>query len=93
MKRYYIKVPREHNFYFSVDAKDLSEARIEAIKAMVYQVMHEMVPLDIVSVGEVKPCAMCATPHFPADLQDLDGKKVCPKCAAIERLGVPDYPV
>lgn len=91
MKRFVVRVPREHQFYFVVDAENSREARFEAAKYLISQVLKDRVPLDISDQGEVAACQMCATSFFPEDLTDLDGKRVCTNCADIERNGVPDF--
>jgi len=82
MKRYYIRIPRDYQFYTCVEAEDSREARFEAIKSLVFKVLHEFVPLDISEGDEVYPCEMCAAFFPQADLRELDGKKVCEMCLA-----------
>lgn len=91
MKRYYIQVPREHQFYFSVEAENGKEARFEAHKRIVLDALRDLIPLDITEVGEVYRCEMCASYFFQDDLVDLDGKRACKLCADMKRDGVPDF--
>ena len=81
MKRYIVTVPREHRFYFSVEAEDSREARFEAIRTIVTRVINGKVPLDIGEGHEVYPCEDCAS-YFPkSDLKLIDGGKlVCLQC-------------
>jgi formylmethanofuran dehydrogenase subunit E len=82
MKRYYIRVPRDYQFYISVDAEDRREARFEAIKSLVFKVLHEFVPLDVSEGEVVYACELCAAFFPQGDLRELDGKKVCDNCIA-----------
>jgi formylmethanofuran dehydrogenase subunit E len=90
MKRYYVRIPREYQFYISVDAEDSREARFEAIKTLVFKILHEFVPLDIDEGERVYPCDQCAS-YFPqADLKDLDGKLVCGQCEDFANGTIPE---
>jgi formylmethanofuran dehydrogenase subunit E len=91
MKRYYVQVPREYQLYFSVEAENKKEARFEAQKHIIHKALNDFVPLDITEADEVFPCEMCAANFPQSDLFDLDGKKVCDRCAQIERTGVPEF--
>ena len=82
MKRYYIRLPRDFQFYTCVEAEDSREARFEAIKTLVFKVLHEFVPLDISEGESVYACELCAAFFPQADLRELDGKKVCEMCIA-----------
>jgi formylmethanofuran dehydrogenase subunit E len=82
MKRYYIRVPRDYQFYISVDAEDSREARFAAIKQVVFKVVNDFVPFDISEGDAVYPCELCAAFFPQIELRDLDGKKVCDLCLA-----------
>ncbi len=82
MKRYYIRIPRDYQFYISVDAEDSREARFEASKSLVFKVLHEFVPLDIDEGETVYACELCAAFFPQGELRELDGKKVCDLCIA-----------
>ncbi len=89
MKRYYIRIPHDYQFYISVDAEDSREARFEAIKSLVFKVLHEFVPLDVSEGEAVYACELCASFFPQAELRELDGKKVCDLCLAhVETLSI-----
>jgi len=83
MKLYYVTVPRERRIYFTVEAEDSREARFEAIKYLVYDVMHEMIPLDIVEGEEVYQCDGCAQFLQKNDLNRVEGWLYCRPCESI----------
>ena len=91
MKRYYIRVPRDHQFYFVVEAEDSREARFEAIKHIVTKVVNDFVPIDITEGDEVYLCDGCAS-YFPSsDLKELDGKLVCGQCEVYANGDIPEW--
>jgi formylmethanofuran dehydrogenase subunit E len=91
MKRYYIRVPRDYQFYISVDAEDSREARFEAIKSLVFKALHDFVPFDISAGDEVYPCDQCASFFPSSELKEFDGKQVCGQCEEYANGQVPEY--
>ena len=90
MKVYYISVPRNHRFYFTVEAENSQEARFEAIKTIVFKVMNDMVPLDIAEGHEVYPCEDCTAFFQKSDLKQIDGRLVCYQCEEYRIHGIPN---
>ena len=80
IKRYYIRIPRDYQFYSCIEAEDSREARFEASKSLVFKVLHEFVPLDVSEGEVVYACELCASFFPQAELRELDGKKVCDLC-------------
>lgn len=83
IKLYYVTVPRERRIYFAVEAEDSRDARFEAIKHLVYNIMHEMIPLDIVEGEEVFQCGGCAQFLQKPDLNHSEGRLYCRPCESI----------
>jgi len=73
-------MPRERRIYFTVEAEDSRDARFEAIKHLVYNVMHGSVPLDIIEGDDVYQCDGCADYFNKVDLNAVDGKLYCGLC-------------
>jgi hypothetical protein len=90
MKRYYIRVPHDYQFYVSVDAEDQREARFEAIKHLVFKVVNDFVPFDISAGDEVYPCDQCVGFYPKTDLTLVGEKLLCEQCEAYERGDVPE---
>ena len=91
MKRYYIRVPRDYQFYTCVEAEDSREARFEAIKHLAFKVVSDLVPLDISEGDAVYLCDGCAS-YFPQpDLSEVGEKILCAQCEAYEHGDVPEY--
>ena len=91
MKRYYIRIPRDYQFYTCVEAEDSREARFEGLKQLVFKAMNDFVPLDISEGEKVYPCDQCALLFPSGDLHDLDGKLLCSQCEARENGAAPEY--
>jgi len=90
MKTYYVTMPREKRIYFTVEAEDSRDARFEAIKYLVFNVMHEMIPLDIIEGDDVYQCVGCAQYLNRTDLNEVEGKLYCGICESILIHGIPD---
>jgi hypothetical protein len=90
MKTYFVNVPREKRITFTVKAENSREARFEAIKSLVSQVIHEMIPLDILEGEEVYQCVGCAQYFNKVDLTKIDGKLYCWLCDSYLIKGIPD---
>ena len=91
MKRYAVRVLRGYPLSFSIQAEDSREAHFEAIKHLVFEVMHGFVPLDISEVEELYRCDTC-TLYFPSsELKDMEGKEVCGQCEVYATGDTPDW--
>ncbi len=90
MNRYSIQIPREYRCSFTVDARDIHEARFEAIKQLVKDVLDQHVPLDIGQGSKVEQCDMCTVCFSPTDLTEVEEKWVCANCVPYARGEVPD---
>ena len=91
MKTYYVTLPREKRIYFTVEAEDSREARCEAVKHLVIDIINEMVSLDIIEGDEVQQCQGCAHFFNRADLNEVEGILYCGMCKSIRIDGVPEY--
>ena len=80
MKRYYITVPREYQFYFTVVGRDEHEARFQAMKQLIMDVLDQKVPIDITDGHTVQACELCTDYFPPGDLTEVEGKQVCARC-------------
>lgn len=90
MKTFYVTVPREKRIYFTVEAEDSREARFEAIRHLVFDVMQEMIPLDIIEGDTVYQCVGCAQFFTSTDLREIDGRLYCESCKSFLIHGIPD---
>jgi hypothetical protein len=90
MKTYFVNVPREKRITFTVQAEDSRDARFEAIRTLVSQVICELIPLDIIEGEEVYQCVGCAQYFDNAVLSNVEGKLYCGLCDDILIKGLPD---
>jgi hypothetical protein len=90
MKRYYIRIPCDYQFYVSVDAQVSREAQFEAIKHLAFKLLNDFVPLDVSEGEEVFPCDQCVGFFPKGDLALVGEKLLCDQCQAYERGEVPE---
>ncbi len=90
MNRYTVQIPKEYQCHFTVIGRDIHEARFEAIKQLVKDVLDQRVLLDIGQGSEVFQCELCADWFFPSELTEVKEKRVCAKCTPYARGEVPE---